>query len=821
LALDANEADMQTFLQDLQYALRQLRKSRAFAGTAILSLALGIGATTAVFSVVYAVLMNPYPYRGADRMVHLVLEKKTGGRFFVGLTGPQLQQLRLAKSVESAVAEDDWSLTTTDGDVPDDVAGVYLTSNAFDHFGVPALIGRGLIPSDAPYGRDPQPVVVLSYAFWQRHYNGNLDIVGKSIQLVHKTYTIVGVAQPRFTWGDGDVYLPLKLTADPTHQFSPATKLQPGVSHEAANAEFQSLFEQFARETPGHFPDAGFRVRVQGLNDMFVERLGRTLFLLLGAVGLLLVIGCANVSILLLARGTARQHELAIRAAVGSSRVRILRQLLTESLVLSAAGALLGVLLAYRALSAIVAWLPEFSFPHEAAIAINLPVLFFSVGLALETGILFGLSPALQFSRPDLSQVMQASARKLTAGVRGKRTHNILVASQIALTLVLLTAAGGAMAGFLRLMHTSLGYDPHDTMSVGLPVHDGTFKTWEQRSAYFDQIQQKIASMPEIVAASISTNATPPDNGAEVKFEIQGGAAREQERIRANLISPEYFAVLHIPLLQGRLWDRAETLHGARVAVINQTMARKFWPQGDAIGQQIRLPEMKAEPPYRLAPAGSDSWMRIVGVVADAKDDGLRNPVKPAAYVPYTLFLQMYTQFLVRTRVPPLTVLHLIRTEIQRINADQQVANNTRDLEHWISRQREWAQGRFVATLFGAFSILALVLAAIGLYSVVSYGVAQRTNEFGIRMALGASRSDVLRLVFASTAISVGGGLAVGGVLSVALGRLISSWAEGSSRDPYILIGVVVLLAGVSVMACLLPARRASSIDPITALRYE
>ena len=812
---------MQTFLQDLQYALRQLRNSPGFAGTAILSLALGIGATTAVFSVVYAVLMNPYPYRGAERMVHLVLEKKTGGRFFVGLTGPQLHQIRLAKSVESVVAEDHWSLTTTDGDVPDDVAGVYLTSNAFEHFGVPALLGRGLIPSDAPYGRDPQPVVVLSNAFWQRHYNGNRDIVGKTIQLVHKAYTIVGVAQPRFTWGDGDVYLPLKLTSDPTRQFSPATKLEPGVSHEAADAELQSLFEQFARETPGHFPTGGFRVRVQGLNEMFVERLGRTLFLLLGAVGLLLVIGCANVSILLLARGTARQHELAIRAAIGSSRARILRQLLTESLVLSISGATLGVLLAYRALSAIVAWLPEFSFPHEAAISINLPVLFFSVGLALATGILFGLSPALQFSRPELSQVMQASARKLTAGVRGKRTHNILVASQIALTLVLLTAAGGAMAGFVRLMHTSLGYDPHGAMSVGLPVHDGTFKTWEERAAYFDHIHQSIASMPEVVSAGVSSNATPPDNGAEVKFEIQGGAAREQDRLRANLISPEYFAVLHIPLLQGRLWDRAETLRGARVAVINQTMARTFWPHGDAIGRQIRLPEMKDEPPFQLAPQGSDGWLRIVGVVGDARDDGLRNPIKPAVYLPYTLFMGMYTQFLVRTRVPPLTLLHSIRAEIQKINAEQQVANNTRDLEHWITRQREWAQERFVATLFGAFSILALALAAIGLYSVVSYGVAQRTNEFGIRMALGASRTDVLRLVFASTAISVGGGLAAGGVLSLVLGKLISSWVDGSSRDPLILLGVVLLLAGVSVLACLFPARRASSIDPITALRYE
>jgi predicted permease len=812
---------MQIFLQDVRYSLRQLRKSPAFTWTSVLSLALGIGATTAVFSVVYAVLMNPYPYRNSDRMVHLVLEKKTGGQFFCGLTGSQVQQLRMARSVESVVAEDDWNLTTTDGDVPEDVAGVYLTSNAFEHFGVPALLGRGLIPSDAPFGRDPQPVAVLGYAFWQRHYNGSRDVVGKNIQLVHKTYTIVGVAQPRFTWGDGDVYLPLKLTSDPVRQFSPATKLEPGVSREAANAEFQALLNQFARETPGHFPDAGFRVRVQGLNDMFVQRLGRTLFLLLGAVSLLLVIGCANVSILLLARGTARQHELAIRSAIGSSRVRILRQLLTESLALSVGGAILGVFLAYESLALIVAWLPQYSFPHEAAIAVNLPVLFFSVALALATGILFGLSPALQFSRPELSQVMQASARKLTSGVRGKRSHNILVASQIALTLVLLTAAGGAMAGFLHLMHASLGYDPQRTMSVGIPVHDGTFKTWEERSAYFDQILQKIASMPEIEQAGISTNATPPSNGSDAKFEILGAAAHEQEQIRANLVSPEYFAVLHIPLLQGKLWDRTETLRGAHVAVINDTMARKFWPHGDALGRQIRLPEIKADPPFQVDAQGADSWLRIIGIVADARDDGLRNPIKPGVYVPYTLQMGMFTQFLVRTRVPPLTVLHSIRAEIQKVNGEQQVFNNTRDLEHWITTQREWAQERFVATLFGTFSILALLLAAIGLYSVVSYGVVQRTNEFGIRMALGAGRSDVLRLVFSSTTLSVGSGLLAGGILSLALGKLIASWNEGSSSSPLILLGVIVLLAFVSVLACLFPARRASSIDPITALRYE
>ncbi len=338
---------MQTLLQDLRYALRQLKKSPGFTATAILSLALGIGATTAVFSVVYAVLLDPYPYADSGRMVHLVCKTKTSEDHWLYLTATQYQQYRNAKSVDVAIAEDHWDLTTT-GELPENVQVDYLTGDGFNYFGVPALLGRGLIPSDAPERQDPQPVAVLGYTFWQRHYNGERDVLGKTIQLDHKNYTIVGVAQPRFTWGDADLYLPLKLSTDPSHTYQVDTKLKPGVSHAAANAEFQSLFEQFARETPKHFPPDGFRMTVQGLNDHFVERLGNTLVLLLAAVGLLLAIGCGNVSILLLARGTAREHEFAVRSAVGASRVRIVRQLLTEALVLSLSGAALGVLLAYR-----------------------------------------------------------------------------------------------------------------------------------------------------------------------------------------------------------------------------------------------------------------------------------------------------------------------------------------------------------------------------------------------------------------------------------------------------------------------------------------
>jgi predicted permease len=809
-----------SFLQDVRYALQQARKNPGFHATAVVSLALGIAATTAVFSVVYGVLMNPYPYKDADRMVHLIVKDKSGDENWIDLTGPQIEQLRKASFVESAAGDNTWDLTTTGEDVPDDCQAVYFTGNGMSHLGVPALMGRILLPSDAPEGQDPQPVVVLGYSFWQKHYNGSPDIVGRAIQLAHRTYSIVGVMPPRFVWGDGDVYLPLKVNADPAHQYFPLVKLRPGVSHKAANAQLQPLLEQFAKETPTHFPKQ-FRIQVQGLNDHFVQRLGRTLALLFGGVALLLMIGCANVSILLLARGTARQHELAVRAAMGASRSRIMRQLLTESIALSIAGAGLGVLLAYRMVTLIAGWLPAFSFPHEAAIRVNLPVLLFSVGLALCCGICFGLSPALQFSRPELAQIMQTSMRRIIGGVRGRRTHNALVAGQLALTLLLMTAAAGAIAGFFRMMHISLGYDPHHAMSVEIPVHENTFGAWEARSRYFEQLRESLASMPEILSAGISTNATPPNNGRNTTVEIFGNPKAQQQKILFNLISPEYFDVLRIPLLEGRVWDHKETMRGAHLAVINQTMARQFWPGGDALGHQIRFPEIKNEPPFTLAVPGSDNWVQIIGVVADARDEGLRKPIKAQAYLPFPYTMWMWTQVLVRTRGEPLPLLHEIRKRIRDLNPDQQIASDPRDLDHWVTTQPEWAQGRLITILFGAFSTLALLLAAVGLYSVLAYSVAQRTSEFGIRMALGAQGRDLLRDVFSSTAAAVGVGLAAGLLLSAVFNLVAAHWVEGSSQNPLILAPVVLLLSAVALLACSVPARRASRIDPMTALRYE
>ena len=809
---------MQSILSDLQYSARELRKRPGFVLTAVLSLALGIGATSAVFSVIYAVLIDPFPYPASERMVEFRLLDKSGNTRGVGFSGPQIQQIRQAKSVESAVGLDGWNLTTTDGDIPEDVNTSYITPNAPNHWGVAALYGRWLTPSDAPYGQDAQPVVVLTYEFWQRYYLGDPNVVGRTIQLVHKPYQIVGIMPPRFKWGEAQLYLPLKLTEDPHIFEGVSLRLKPGVTVAQATAELTPMLENFAKDNPKNYPE-NFRISLRSIVELYARPLGTTLYILLGAVASLLLIGCGNVSILLLARGTERQHELAVRAAIGADRSRMIRQLLTESLGIGLTGALLGVLIAWKSLPLIVAWMPH-RFPAESVIKVNIPVLFFCVGLALVTSVIFGLSPALQLSRPDIARLMQGSGRRVAGSASAKRAHNALIAAQVALTILLLTVASAAGKGFLRILSAHLGYEPHNTMSVPIPVHQNTYDDWQARSQYFENIRARIAAMPEVIEAGISTNATPPSNGNDQRVEIFGKGSAESPEARINFIDSGYFSVLHIPMIEGRLWDHSEIMRGAHLAVINQTMARQFWPNGNAIGQQIRIPTLKDQPPYSPAAPDPDGWLQIIGVAGDALNDGLREPVKPAVFVPYSLQMRMFTQILVRTKVPPLSILHDIRAQLIQIDREQQVMQ-VRDLETWIKDEDVYSQQRFIATLFAVFAVLALVLAAVGLYSVVSYGVATRTNEFGIRLALGAKASDVFRLVLSSTAGSVGSGLIVGLILSVAFSKLATRWVNETSRDPLILTFVVVLLIASAVAASLAPARRAASTDPMTALRYE
>jgi len=676
------------------------------------------------------------------------------------------------------------------------------------------------MPADVPDGQDPQPVAVLGYKFWQRHYRGDPAVVGKTIQLNHKTYSILGVMPVRFTWRDGDVYIPLKMESDQTHRYSPQLKLKPGVSFAASAAEIQPLFQEFDKQTPNVFPKQ-FKISVRGIADTYTHDLKKTMYLLFGAVALLLAIGCGNVSILLLARSTARQHEFAVRSAVGASQFRIVRQLITESLLLSGIGAGLGVFVAYRSIGFIIPRLPDHSYPYEADFHVNLPVLVFSVGLAVISGIIFGLFPALQSSQPQISQVMQAGTRRLTGSVKGRRMHTALIAGQIALTFLLMTGAGAAIHSFVRMNTVPLGYEPKHTMSVTIPIRDNAHTNWADRAQFFAELQKKIATMPGVLSAGISTNATPPNSGWRVPIEILGKPATQTQEAHVEFVSPEYFSTLQIPFRGGRIWDQSEIARGAALVLVNQAFVRHYLGGADAVGHSMRVPQFATLPPMLLAANGITGWLQIIGVVGDSLNDGLEKPVAPAVYAPYTLVMPPFTQVLVRTQGEPLAQLHSIRQQIATIDPDQQVGGDVRDLQGWIQREPEFQRGRLISILFGAFAFLGLTLAAVGLYSVVSYTVLQRTSELGVRIALGARRRDVLSLVGLSAGTSVGIGIVLGLALSISLNRLIALWIESGTRNPLIILAVSLVLIAVAAIACVIPVRRATAIDPMAALRCE
>ena len=506
---------------------------------------------------------------------------------------------------------------------------------------------------------------------------------------------------------------------------------------------------------------------------------------------------------------------------MGASGFRIVRQLLTESLLISLAGAGLGVFVAYRAIGFIIPRLPEYSYPYEADFHINFGILVFSVGLALLSGIVFGLFPALQLAQPEISQVMQASTRRLTGSAKGRTLHAALIAGQIALTLLLMTAAGAAIQTFIQLNRVPLGYEPQHVMSVIIPLGENAHTTWADRSRFFAQLREKVLETPGVYAAAISTNATPPDSGWTLPVEILGKPASQAQEAHVEFVSPEYFTTLQIPLLRGRTWTQSEIARGAVLVVVNQAFVRHYLSGGDAMGHSVRISQLTSNPPYRLGATGSDGWLSVIGVVADSLDDGLDKPVAPAVYAPYTLLTMTGTQILVRTQGEPLAMVHSIRQQIASIDPDQQIISDVRDLEGWIQREPEFARGRLISMLFGAFAVLALVLAAVGLYSVVSYTVAQRTSELGIRVALGARRRDVLRIVGLSAGVSVGLGVVTGLALSFGLSRLIARWIEGGTRDPFMILAASGLLILVAAIACLAPARRALAINPMVALRSD
>ena len=826
---------------DIRYGFRALRRNPGFAAVAVLSLALGIGATTAMFSLIYAVLLHPFPYAGADRIMNPVIVDKQhpeGTRWFA-IGKAQFDELHLAAPVDSALGFNFAHMEITGGALPEDIEGSYVTENAGSFFGVNPLLGRNIEPSDAENGG--HLVIVLNYRFWQRHFGGDPHVLGRTLEINHAAYTIVGVMPRSFAFNDmvevGDVYLPGSLMQHlanvPYWLYIPWIKLRPHVTLAAANAAIEPIVREFAKEHPERFP-GHWHLALQPIIVPFQQSTGRTLTLLLAGVVLLLIIGCANCSILLLARGRTRRHELAIRSAIGASRWRIVRQLLVEAVVISCAGAVLGVAASYWLARLPLVLSPD-SFPAESFIRINALILAFSVALALLCGLLFGLVPALRLSRRDSARMLPGRQTGIVAAP-AKRHWSVLIAAQVALTLLLMATAVTAIRSFLAVMKTPLGYDPANVMKVGImlstqsPDEWKRFQSREGRTAYIEQIREKIASVPGVSTVAAAVDAAPPYSGADNSFEMDGTRDREQPQSRVMLVDQRYFAALRIRVLQGRTWNTEENNRGDFIAVVNHAFAARYLSASNAVGRQLRIPGLTPKNRYQVASAQSTGWRQIIGVVGDARNDGVDRPVIPAIYLPYTTVMQPYAQFFVRTRGgvrtqgDPLTYLQSIRAAIASVASDQQIStggfNATFTLNEAIERDAQYSSQRLFSILFSVFSAMALALALVGIFSLVAYSVAQRTTEFGVRLALGAPRKHVLWVAARIALVSAAAGITLGLALDSFLGAVLAHWMQNTFAAGG-LFAAAALLALSALLACLLPARHAIAVSPTEALRYE
>src|SRR6202047_3166297 len=808
---------MNGVLQDLRYAVRQIRKSPGFAFTSLLSLTLGIGATTAIFSVVYGVLLDPYPYRDPERMVHVEMRDKSERGPLLFVNGSEYQELLRASSIDDVFLMNQRQETLTSRQFPISVRVGPYSSNLFTYMGVPPALGREFTPADAPGGK-ASPVAVLSYLFWQQQFGGNRNVVGQTIELDHALYSVIGVAAPRFTWGDSDVYVPGTPTADPHDYWMAFIKLKPGAKHPAAAAELQVLVDRFVKDDPRDFR-RDRKVAIVTLNEEVLGRFSGTLVLLFVAVIALLVIGCANVSILLLAKGIARQHELAVRASIGASRGRLIRQLLSEAVLLSLAGAGLGVLAAYRGVSTLSSMLPLYSFPHEAAIRVNGNVLAFTAAVAVITGILFGISPAWQLSHPPISELIQANSTKVTGSARNRNAHRVLIAGQVALTLLLMAGAGAAMKAFLALNHTPLGFEPDRIFGLNIALPKGAYPTWQARLNANEVVRQAVTEVPGVESASVSTTWFPPFGGFSAKIDIRSKPSLTGAEAVLALVSPQEFSTFRIPLLAGRIFNDVEVGRAAHLALVNQAFVKQFLAGADPIGPGVRSSMLKVERPDLLLTQAPDDWLEVIGVVGDARNDGLDHPTKPAVFLPYSFVLPPDESLFVRSAGNPEAAIMSVKQRMRDMHPDM-VVGNAHTMVWWLNTQG-WGQGRFIATLFSLFAVLALALAATGLYSVVSFAVTQRTQEVGIRMALGAPRANILRLVISSTAVMLAAGVVIGLGLSVVLSRVVGAWAGGSPRDPVTLLSAAMVLVLVSVVACVAPAWPGASVDPAVELCCE
>jgi putative ABC transport system permease protein len=804
--------------KDVRFGLRGLRKERGFAVLAMLALALGIGATTAIFSVIENVLLDPFPYTDANRLVTVMIHDSKGsgpGGRPVFLVPEYLDYRDQNHVFDRVIGVNRTDVLYKNGQGTEQFDGAEVTTDTFQFLGMGPLLGRGIQPDDEKPGAPP--VFVMSYKMWRKTFGFDRNVVGRSFVLNGETRACIGVMPERFTWWGADLWLPTALSrSDPdvkTRRFFLLGHMKPGVTERAVISDFDVLARREARLYPKEYPQQ-FTVETRTLLDGVVGRFRSTLLILMGAVTLLLLIACGNVANLLLARATAREKEMAIRASLGASRGRLLGQLLIESLLLALGGAVLGCVFAYGGLKALVALIPEQTIPDEAVIRLNLPVLLFALATAVLTALLCGIAPALHASRRDLQGPLRDTGKGVGGGSRHGGLRNALVVAEVALSIVLLAGAGLLMRSLFALQHVELGLNPDKILVARLPLPRDRYKTVEQKTAFFRQLLPRLHALPGVAAAT-ETSTLPPYGGIGSDIEIPGKTHSEKWNAIFQLCSDRYFDTLGIRLLRGRLLTEAEVDGARKVAVVNETLVKKFFGAEGPLGRRIKLAQLSEIPdPVK------DPTFEIVGVVADVKNHGIQDPPEPELFIPYTVTGAFERGILVRTAREPLPMLNAVRKEIWSV--DSNVALTLTGTLDGYLKKFSYAQPQFGLVLISVFAGIGLLLVSIGVYGVMAYTVSRQTYDIGIRMALGAPQSSVLGLVIKMGVKLIALGGLLGLAASLGLTRLIASQLWGvSPSDPLTFVSVIALLAIVGLAACYFPARRASLVDPLIALRHE
>jgi putative ABC transport system permease protein len=809
---------METFWQDLRFGFRQLLAKPGFTAIAVLSLALGIGANTAIFSLVDAVLLRPLPFRDPDRLV-MVWEDASKIGFPRNTPAPaNYADWKAQNQVFEDMAAINWrTYNLTDEGEPEKVEAQGVTANLFHLLGVKPELGRVFTQEeDKP---DGNKVALISHGLWQRRFGGDPALVGKEILLDGQKHTVIGVAPPGFQFLSKETSLwvpmafsPQELTNRGGHYLTVVARMKPGVKLQEARADIASITQRINRDNPGSWSGFELGSVVISLREQLAGGVRPALITLLVAVGFVLLIACANIANLLLSRGAARYREIALRAALGAGRNRIVRQLLTESILLAVAGGVSGLLFAWSSFSFLKQIIPG-GMALNAGVRIDARVFGFTLLLSLLTGIIFGLAPALQAAKVDLNEALKQGGGRAGTGVGHRRLRSAMVVIEVALALVLLVGAGLLIQAFLRLRALDIGVNTDNVLTLRTALPGNKYGELPKRDAFYRQVLERVRALPGVVSAGYTTAAPLTWKGGTNSFTVEGRAQGPGQDAQNRQITTGYMETMGVKLRQGRFFDDHDDVQSQPVAIINETMARQFWPGENALGKRFKIDRDGAQ----------INWITIVGIVGDIKEMGLEAPAKAEMFFPYQqrpqMLWNMPRDLMARVTGDPMSVAAAARQAVWSVDRSQPVSN-IRTMDGILAE--EVAQRRIGMTLLAAFAALALALASLGIYGVLSYSVSQRTQEIGVRMALGAGRKDVLRIVIADGMRLAMAGVAIGLGASFALTRLMAGLLFGvSATDPTTFAGITLLLITVALVACFIPARRAMKVDPMIALRCE